>query len=218
LFHNPTIAPSLETISTVAALERALEDRILDGDLDPGAHLREGELAAEYGVARHSLRAACDALVHRGLLEKRTNRGFFVPALTAADAREIFELRRALELPVVRALADRREVTPTLDALARLEALDDDAAWREVVRADLEFHRGLVEAAGNARIARAHAYLLAEIALCIVQTGSTYDRASEVTAEHRRLTDAILSGDPDRAERELDAHYAEGLRRLPFDS
>ena len=78
------------------------------GDLEPGAHLREADLAQEYDVARHSLRAACDALARRGLLTKRVNRGFFVPELTKRDAEEIFELRRALELPIVRDLAAGR--------------------------------------------------------------------------------------------------------------
>jgi DNA-binding GntR family transcriptional regulator len=211
-----TAAP-IHPVTTSQALERALEDRILDGALAPGAHLREQDLAAEYDVARHSLRAACDALVRRGLLTKRVNRGFFVPQLTQRDAGEIFDLRRALEAPVVRELATRGQVpAATRQALATFEALPGDAPWRDIVRTDVDFHAGLVEAAGNARLARAHADLLAEIALCIVQTGQNYDSAAEVAREHRDLVAAIESGDPDRAESELDAHFAEGLSRLPF--
>jgi DNA-binding GntR family transcriptional regulator len=208
------MAAPIRTVSTVAALERALEDRILDGELGPGAHLREAELAGEYDVARHSLRAACDALVRRGLLSKRINRGFFVPALTIEDAREILLLRRAYELPVVRELAGRREAPPaTLAALRAFESFEDNAPWRDLVRADIEFHRGLVGAAGNSRLERAHADLLAEVALCLTQMRSTY-RASELAQEHHELVDALESGDPDRAEREFDAHFYDGLRRL----
>ena len=211
-----TAAP-IHPVTTVAALEQALEDRVLDGDLPPGAHLREAELALDYDVARHSLRAACDALARRGLLTKRVNRGFFVPELTKRDAEEIFELRRALELPIVRDLAAARTVPArTLQALEDFEAMPRDAAWRDIVRTDVDFHRGLVEAAGNSRIVRAHADLLSEIALCIVQTGSTYDDARVVAKEHRDLVDTIRSGDPDRAGKELDGHFAEGLNRLPF--
>ena len=210
-------ATPIQPVTTVAALEQALEDRILDGDLAPGEHLIEADLAREYDVARHSLRAACDALARRGLLTKRVNRGFFVPELTKRDAEEIFELRRALELPIVRDLAAARAVPArTLRALTDFEAMPRDAAWRDIVRTDVEFHRGLVEAAGNSRIVRAHADLLSEIALCIVQTGSTYDDAREVAKEHRELVDAILSGRPDAAEWELAAHFEEGLKRLPF--
>ena len=211
-----TAAP-IHPVTTVAALEQALEDRVLDGDLPPGAHLREAELALDYDVARHSLRAACDALARRGLLTKRVNRGFFVPELTKRDAEEIFELRRALELPIVRDLAAARTVPArTLQALEDFEAMPRNAAWRDIVRTDVDFHRGLVEAAGNSRIVRAHADLLSEIALCIVQTGSTYDDARVVAKEHRDLVDTIRSGDPDRAGKELDGHFAEGLNRLPF--
>ena len=211
------IAAPIHPVTTVAALEQALEDRVLDGDLPPGAHLREAELALDYDVARHSLRAACDALARRGLLTKRVNRGFFVPELTRRDAEEIFELRRALELPIVRDLAAARTVPArTLQALEDFEAMPRDAAWRDIVRTDVDFHRGLVEAAGNSRIVRAHADLLSEIALCIVQTGSTYDDARVVAKEHRDLVETIRSGDPDRAGKELDGHFAEGLNRLPF--
>jgi DNA-binding GntR family transcriptional regulator len=211
-----TAAP-IHPVTTVAALEQALEDRILDGDLAPGSHLREADLAADYDVARHSLRAACDALARRGLLTKRVNRGFFVPELTKRDAEEIFELRRALELPIVRDLAAARTVPAlTLQALAAFEAMPRDAAWRDIVRTDVDFHRGLVEAAGNSRIVRAHSDLLSEIALCIVQTGSAYDDAREVAREHRELADAIRSGSADAAEWELAAHFEEGLKRLPF--
>ena len=211
-----TAAP-IHPVTTVAALEQALEDRILDGDLAPGEHLIEAELTRDYDVARHSLRAACDALARRGLLTKRVNRGFFVPELTKRDAEEIFELRRALELPIVRDLAAARTVPArTLQALEGFERMPRDGAWRDIVRTDVDFHRGLVEAAGNSRIVRAHADLLSEIALCIVQTGSTYDDAREVAKEHRELVDAIRSGSADRAERQLAAHFEEGLKRLPF--
>jgi len=214
-----TSAAPIQPVSTVAALERALEDRILDGDLGPGAHLRESDLATEYDVARHSLRAACDALARRGLLAKRINRGFFVPELTRRDAEEIYGLRMALELPVVRDLARSREIPPaTRAALAAMDALPDDAPWRDIVRADVGFHCGLVAAAANSRLARAHGDLMSEVTLCIVQTGRTYDSTTEIAGEHHDLTQAIESGDPDRADRELHAHFDEGLRRLPFEA
>ena len=214
-----TAATPIHPVSTVAALEQAIEDRILDGDIPAGAHLREADLAADYDVARHSLRAACDALTRRGLLTKRINRGFFVPKLTQRDAEEIFELRRALELPVVRELAGKGHLPEsTREALQRMTRLPRLAAWRDIVRADVDFHSGLVAAAGNSRLARAHADLLGEITLCIAQTGATYDDAREVAREHHDLAGAIGSGDPDQAERELDAHFVEGLRRLPFPS
>ena len=216
MFNNPTTWPHHSRPSAPSPLSRApSRSASSKASSPPASTCARQELAAEYDVARHSLRAACDALSRRGLLVKRPNKGFFVPELNEDDAREIFELRRALEAPVVRMLAERKHVPPATErALAALQALPDDAAWRHVVRADLDYHRGLVEAAGNERLARAHRDLLAEIALCIAQTGTTYEQASEVAREHERLAKAIRSGKPDKAERELDAHFAEGIKRL----
>ena len=119
---------------------------------------------------------------------------------------------------MVRRLTESRDVLDlpeaTAAALARLKALPGDAPWRDVVRADLDFHRGLVAAGDNARLARVHGDLLAEIALCIAQTCGTYDAPAEVAREHDRLAAAIRWGDPDAAERELDGHFGESLARL----
>ena len=59
---------ALARVSTVDALVDALRHRVLSGELAPGAAMREVELSEEYGVGRHSLRAALQALVHEGLL------------------------------------------------------------------------------------------------------------------------------------------------------
>src|SRR5204863_358902 len=56
----------LELTSTVDALAAALRPRILEGELAAGARLREQELSDDYGVARHTLRAALRALAAEG--------------------------------------------------------------------------------------------------------------------------------------------------------
>jgi DNA-binding GntR family transcriptional regulator len=205
----------LQTVSTVDALTAALEAQILEGGFAPGDHLREQELTAEYDVARHSLRAAADALVRKGLLVKKPNRGFFIPNLTREDGNEIFELRFAYEWPAVRALTERREVpSATREALDSMHVLDDGAPWPDIIRADRAFHRSLVESLGNSRFARAHADLMSEISLCVAQTWETYEATREVAAQHERLVDTIAGGDVERAELELREHFDNSLRRM----
>src|SRR5437867_11218368 len=78
----------LETVSIVEALEDELARRILDGEFTPGEHLREVELSEQYQVGRHTLRAAFDGLVRRGLLQRARNRGVFVREFTEQDRSE----------------------------------------------------------------------------------------------------------------------------------
>ncbi|MGH2518127.1 MAG: GntR family transcriptional regulator [Ktedonobacterales bacterium] len=56
-----------------------LARQIEDGELRPGAMLPpEIELARRFGVSRHTMRAGLDALVRRGLLERRRGKGTIV--------------------------------------------------------------------------------------------------------------------------------------------
>jgi DNA-binding GntR family transcriptional regulator len=197
----------LETVSIVEALEDDLERRLLGGQLAPGEHLREVELAEQYSVGRHTLRAAFDGLVRRGLLERARNRGVFVRALTVRDLSEIYELRTALEVQAFRTLAVRRTVPDAArEAVARLRTLGSRSRWRRVVESDLAFHRAIVVGTGNDRLARAHEDLQSEILLCLAQLVHGYASVQQLTAEHDQLLETIEAGRPAAAEAAVRDH------------
>jgi DNA-binding GntR family transcriptional regulator len=209
----PEPAPvALRLSSAAEALAGELERRILQGDFAPGEHLRETELAEQYEVGRHTLRAAFDRLVHRGLLTKQRNRGVFVRQLTPDDLREIYELREALEVEAFRILAGRRIVPD--EARARSEELkrfDGRSPRREVIEADLGFHRALVVATQNGRLTRMHHELGSEIRLCLAQLVNGYASPAELAVEHRELLDPIARGHMRDAERAIRDHFSRAL-------
>lgn len=61
-------------------LARKIVQRIYEGSIKNGAHLREIELSKEFSVSRTPVRAALGYLMEQGFVEKRANRGFFVTA------------------------------------------------------------------------------------------------------------------------------------------
>jgi len=197
----------LETVSIVEALEEELARRILDGDFTPGEHLREIELSEQYQVGRHTLRAAFDGLVRRRLLQRARNRGVFVREFTQQDLAEIYELRTALEAQAFRTLAVRKTVPEAArEAIARYRTLNSRSPRRLVVEADLAFHRAIVVSSGNARLARVHQELHAEIELCLAQLVQTYASVRELAFQHGELVRAIESGRPARAEAAIREH------------
>ena len=206
---------SLATVSTAEALEDDLERRILQGEFAPGEHLGEVELSEEYHVGRHTLRAAFDRLVHRGLLAKQRNRGVSVRELTADDLREIYEVREAIEVESVRILAGRRLVPEQAEVMtADLRTLTTRTPRPDVIAADLGFHRALVEGTGNARLARVHHDLGAEIQLCLAQLVRGYASPREIAAEHQRLLEPIARGRAQAAERAIRDHFSRALEWL----
>jgi DNA-binding GntR family transcriptional regulator len=203
---------SLSTVSTAEALEEDLQRRILQGDFAPEEHLREIELSEEYKVGRHTLRAAFDRLVRRGLLGKERNRGVFVRQLTADDLREIYELREALEVEAVRILAGRRIVPDAAKAATNdLKRMSTRSPRWEVIEADLAFHRALVAATENTRLIRVHRDLGAEIRLCLAQLVKGYASPKELAVQHARLLEPIERGRPQAAERAIRDHFFTAL-------
>jgi DNA-binding GntR family transcriptional regulator len=202
----------LETVSSAEALEEDLERRILDGEFAPGEHLREIELSEEYAVGRHTLRAAFDRLVRRGLLGKERNRGVFVRRLTAEDLTEIYELREALEVETVRILAGRRLVPgEAMEEIDKLKHLTARSPRLEVIEADLGFHRVLIAATGNSRLARVHRDLESEIRLWLSQLVKGYASPRQLATEHAALLDAIGQGRTPDAERLIREHFSLAL-------
>ena len=205
----------LATISAVEALEDDLTRRILDGSPAPGEHLRETELAEEYGAGRHTLRAAFDGLVRRGLLDRQRNRGVFVRVLTARDLTEIYQVRTALEAEAFRCLAQRRYLPPAAAAaVADLGRLNSRSPQRHVVEADLAFHCAVVAAAGNHRLTRAHQALRTEIQLLLSQLVNRYASVAALARQHRELLAVIEAGDPARAEATIREHLGDATAWL----
>ena len=94
----------LNAARLVEAAANALRELILDGNLEPGARLREHDFAERLGIARHSFRAATQILIGEGLLKREPHRGVEVAILAADDVADIFKLREALEIEAVRAV------------------------------------------------------------------------------------------------------------------
>ncbi|MEX6631942.1 GntR family transcriptional regulator [Hyphococcus lacteus] len=78
-------------------LFQKLRDAIIRGDFVEGSPIRQDAIAAEYDVSRMPVREAMRLLEAEGLVNQVPHKGVVVAALNADDARELFEIRSALE-------------------------------------------------------------------------------------------------------------------------
>lgn len=74
-----------------------LRQRIVEGQLAPGAKLNERELAELLNVSRTPLREAIKMLAAEGLVELLPNRGAVVAQMSAQDVADTFEVIAGLE-------------------------------------------------------------------------------------------------------------------------
>ncbi|TQS27940.1 GntR family transcriptional regulator [Microbispora sp. KK1-11] len=188
----------MRPVSTVEALAAALRERVLSGDIEPGAALPEQELSVRYGVARPTVREALALLVHEGLLRRERNRSAYVPVITSADLADLMYVRAPLEELMARAVAGRR-VTAAEEALDRLSGLPPGAPWAAVVAEHMALHEALVAAAGSPRLERLYGTLAAETRLGLVGLRHAYEDPHELAAEHAALLRVIAEGPADAA-------------------
>jgi DNA-binding GntR family transcriptional regulator len=91
---------------------------IVRGALAPGIHLSQEDLAESFGVSRFPIREALKLLAAETIVVHDLNRGFFVAALSSAEAKQLYRLRQLVETDLFEGL-----IWPTPQQLKSLEAL-----------------------------------------------------------------------------------------------
>jgi DNA-binding GntR family transcriptional regulator len=154
-------------------------------------------------------------LVAEGLLRSERNRGIFVRDLDAADVRDVYIARAAVEgaAGLLIISGDRAAAAEQLAAaLAHMQDVADDPI--ALADADHAFHAELVAASGSPRLQRMADGLLVETRMCLAALQQTAPPASALVAEHRELLDALRTGDPNRFATVLEAHMADAVERI----
>lgn len=192
--------------------ERVLEklrEAILSGRFQPGQRLVERELVEQLGVSRTPIREALRKLELEGLVTTIPYKGPIVTLPTPEDAREVYEVRAALEGQATALLAARAES----DDLARLEGWVREAEAaveagdvQAVLAANNAFHDELASRCGNALLESLIANLRNRIILLRVESLSLPGRPPQSVAEHREIVDRIRAHDPDGARRAMERH------------
>jgi DNA-binding GntR family transcriptional regulator len=213
--------PALATVNGAATRATSVYDRLradlLAGEMEPGSKLAIEALAERYATSPTPLREALNRLISDGLVERREQRGFVVPAISAADLEEITKTRCWLEAIALResiaghsteweealVLAHHRLArTPRSLSDSRFE---DNPRWEPLHRA---FHRALI-AGCNSRWLLSFCDQLAD-------QHHRYRRLSAprafakrgVKTEHQQLMEAAIEGRADDAV---------ALLRAPFE-
>ena len=210
------IGAAIQRQSTTEQAAAALREVILSGEIPPGTPLREAALATELGVSRNTVREAGRLLGGEGLVRHQMNRGIVVAEITAADVRDIYAARAAIETAGAQALTAHRDpaIYQRLESLVR--QIEDAFAQGDaagVLDADRLFHATLVAAARSPRLSGFHAQLQQEqrLALSLAERSS---RALGRTADdHRALLDA-LRGSPAEAKAQVSTHLQAGAAEL----
>lgn len=174
------------------------------GRLAPGTKLQEPALARVLGVSRERVRKALHRLVHEGWLETVPNRGTFVPSLTIAEVREIYEVRTMLETAIVQRLSASHDNGAAQKL--RAHVAEERAALRRDDRGRLfglsgDFHLLLVELLGNEQLTRLLRGLLTRSTMHFSLAAPERFHNCAGPHDHADIVKAVLARDARRAAR-----------------
>ncbi|MFM6986025.1 MAG: GntR family transcriptional regulator [Hydrogenophaga sp.] len=208
----------METSSTAQIVE-SLTRAIVEHRLHPGTKLAEQKLADHFGVSRTLVRQALFQLSQNRLIRLEPARGAFVAAPSVDEAKQVFAVRRMLEIEMTRAFV--RQVTPAkLKALREHVAQEKQAVASQDVsgRTELlgDFHVRMAELMGNHVLAELLRDLISRCALITLMYQST-TAAEHSNEEHVEIVKALAAKDEALSVRLMDEHLQHVEAGLTFD-
>jgi DNA-binding GntR family transcriptional regulator len=201
---------------TMRASDRAyahLLDEIQSGALAPGAVLSEVEQSTRLGVSRTPLREALGRLAADGLAVQQSPRVTVVAGVDAADIRDLFEVRGALETTAARAAARRGDAAVFAALAAEFAAaeLDGSAALDDYYALIRRFDLALDAAVANDHLAAALRTVRTHLVRVRRLARDKPERLAASVAEHRLIASAIAAGDADLAASATSVHLHNAL-------
>ncbi len=200
--------------SVAGRIAEVLAERIIRGELAPGARLMQDHLAAEFAASHVPVREAFRKLEAQGLVISKPRCGVRVSHLDPGVVLEVTEMRAALESLALHHALPRLSAADLEAAHAALvegEASDQIADWEAANR---RFHLAFTAPCGMSRLMASIRDLHRSDARFLFATWKQLHWQPRSATEHRAILDAITRGDGESARALLEAHIREAGNAL----
>lgn len=197
---------------------------LMDRAVQPGSRVSIEGVSRQLLVSPTPVREALARLESEGLITKEAGKGYRAAELLDGDRlRQLFDMRLLLE-PVAARLAATGAHASDWSDLDELQgdlengidqALPDDEryeGYRAFAERDARFHHLIAARSGNDLLSDAVVRLRSHMHL--YRLYFRHGIAAETTDEHRAITEALHSGDPDAAEAAMRHHLEASYARM----
>ncbi|WP_170165493.1 GntR family transcriptional regulator [Agrococcus jenensis] len=174
---------------------------IMRGELAPGSRITEKAVEQRLGVSRTVVREALRQLESERLIRMEPGSGPVVTRLTRDEARQLYEVRAALEAAAARLAAehgDETSIGALEDAFSKIDE-EAPASLEALLAVKNDFYAALIAASRNHIIGEQLANVQARISQLRAVTLSSPNRHPQMRAELSAVVAAIARGDADAA-------------------
>jgi DNA-binding GntR family transcriptional regulator len=202
------------TASTLSnSIVATLKERIIGWQYPPEHRLTEEGLCREFGVSRSPVREALRVLATNGFVRRMANRGYAVRQVNMRELEELYEVRLALELFTVEALAARGVPATALDALRETwQRIEQEPARsdEEMAELDTEFHETLVALVGNETLLQQLQAINERLLVFRMIDFGKEDRVATTCVQHLNIIAQIAARDPEGARKAVRSNIDDG--------
>lgn len=215
-------APSSAPVQRSGAYDRFLKC-LMQGTFKPGRLVTQREICDATDSTITGVREALKRLEGEGIVELIAKKGVILHEIGADEVREIYQLRKLIELPAVRTYARTHDPAEIDSLRARtLEIMDAatetpeqrQALVRRRTKLDWDMHQSFLRALGNSLIEDIFRTLETKQMLVRLQLPPRYLSHGEAFAEHLEILDAIGEKDPEKAAQLLEDHLNTAQQRF----
>lgn len=217
------IMNKIEKITAATSVYERLRQDILNGGLRPGQKLLIDFVSERYGAGLNPVREALNRLSSEGLVERKDQRGFFVPPVSIEGWRELVKTRcwlegKALEESIrngdqaweERIVVSFHHFSRTPWKLSEQDT-STNPAWEERHRT---FHLALIAACGSSILIGICKDLMDQAQRYRFISVASSHRHRNTLEEHRGIMEAVLDRKTDLAVERLVEHYQTTLRHI----
>ncbi len=208
---------SMERLTLQQQIFRAIEEKILSGELKPGDNLTELKLCEELKVSRTPIREAIRQLEAEELVRVIPNKGAVIVGVSQKDITDIYSIRILIEGLAARWAADNitdtelERLREILD-LQEFYTIKNDQANLE--KYDYAFHCAVYDGCKSKQMRRVLSNFHHFIKHAREMSFEDDTRAKTALQEHRRIYEAIAIGNGESAESEMKTHINNALGNL----
>ncbi len=211
---------SLEGTTRADRLADEIAASVLSGEFKPGLRLDEKTLAERYAVSRTPVREALRQLASTGLIDIKPRRGATVVRATSAQLETLFGAMAEIEATCARLSAlsmtplERRRLSSFQESMSEFVEKNDAEAFAS---ANLTLHTQIYQGAHNSVLSDFAVGLRRRLAPFRRAQFRTKGRLPRSHGEHKKVVDAIVSGDATAAHAAMFHHMSlveESFERL----
>ena len=195
-----------------------LKDAIVMGKYPPGYQIVEIALAAKLEMSRSPVRIAIKRLEGEGILERRSNKRYYVAHANKERTMETLYVREVLEGLAARLAASRRtelDIQKLNNCMEQMDKYSKENKSRELYLESVRFHKLIFRIARNSQLEKFGVVNMEQEAVFSYRSlFQNNDRTFQAHTEHKEILCCIIQKDCDGAEKAARNHIKVLIQRV----